>query len=308
MSSQTIEDICKVCDQVYAGTADAEAALGYQYGGESCNENSLKMYFWIYRCMMDGQTFKRATSVEMIQVFLTRIHEKYGKEKLQNALKATYGFIRYFYEGNGQKLHGMRKMCQKVADQYQIDMKFDDSMFQNAVVEKEKTDREVHLCWYVGAYYRDSGDQSDDFINKGTWVNGYDDKYTDLVKQIQIGDRIAMKATFTQKNNLPFQTDGTTVSAMEIKAVGVVTKNHHAGKTLDVGWKKLNPPKKWYFFTARGTVWKVEAKADNWMYQALLDFTFLNKPQDYSKFLKNSYSKKNFLSDVFLEEESYDTL
>ena len=146
----------------------------------------------------------------------------------------------------------------------------------------------INLCWYVGAVWNDK-DMTDKFVSKGYWENGWDDKFSDIVNQIKIGDKIAIKSSYTQKNNLPFDIKGETASVMAIKYVGTVTKNYNNGKRVDVDWDKNYEQKTWFFFTWRATIWKVVRKDDDWMYGALLDFTFNDTEQDYNAFLAHPY-------------------
>lgn len=159
----------------------------------------------------------------------------------------------------------------------------------------EQIDKSVDLCWYVGAYTGD-GDKhkEDEYIANGEWVNGYEDKYLDVVNSVKVGDKIAIKSSYTQKNDLPFDVNGQTVSVMEIKAIGTVTENIGDGRTLKVDWKKFDVPKKWYFYTGRITIWKVERTQNNELANALLDFTFGNKEQDYNLFLNHNYWKNKY--------------
>lgn len=146
----------------------------------------------------------------------------------------------------------------------------------------------INLCWYVGAVWNDK-DMTDKFVSKGYWENGWDDKFTDIVNQIKVGDKIAIKSSYTQKNNLPFDIKGETASVMAIKYTGTVTKIYHNGKRVDVDWNKEYEQKTWFFFTGRTTIWKVERNPDDWMYGALLDFTFNNTEQKYDAFLAHPY-------------------
>lgn len=159
----------------------------------------------------------------------------------------------------------------------------------------EQIDKSVDLCWYVGAYTGD-GDKhkEDEYIANGEWINGYEDKYLDIVNSVKAGDKIAIKSSYTQKNDLPFDVNGQTVSVMEIKAIGTVTENVGDGRTLKVDWKKFDVPKKWYFYTGRITIWKVERTHNNELANALLDFTFCNKEQDYNLFLNHNYWKNKY--------------
>ncbi len=160
----------------------------------------------------------------------------------------------------------------------------------------ELLNKKVDLCWYVGAFIS-SEDKTDEFIDNDIWINGYADKYLDTVNSIKVGDRIAIKSAYTQKYNLPFNINGGTASVMEIKAVGTVIRNHKDGRTLDVDWMKLSPSKKWYFYTMRNTIWKVERTDDDSYNNALLDFTFEDKFQVYNDFLTHPFWADKYLLD-----------
>ena len=71
------------------------------------------------------------------------------------------------------------------------------------------------------------------------------------------GDRIAIKSSYTRKHDLPFDNRGNAVSVMAIKAIGTITDNRHDGKHVRVDWTKLDPPREWYFYTHRGTAWRI---------------------------------------------------
>ncbi len=195
------------------------------------------------------------------------------------------------------------------------------------------------VVWYVGAVIS-SEDQMQRFIEEGIWENGYDDKYEELVNSINVGDRIAIKSTYTRKHNLPFDNCGNSISVMAIKAIGIVTKNYNNGKRIDVDWKEFNPIKEWYFFTLWKTIASV-SENDGWMQKNLIDFTFNNGTQDINKFINDPYwkekfsveeedngededidnkevlliekeyepyTKQDFLSEVFISKDTYETI
>lgn len=158
----------------------------------------------------------------------------------------------------------------------------------------QTADKSVDLCWYVGAQW-DDGDHTDEFIEKGIWINGYEDKFLNDVNSINVGEKIAIKSTCTQKNNLPFNINNGTASLMIIKVVGTVTENKGDGRHLIVEWEKpFEKPKRWYFSTKRPTLCKVERRKDDWTCGALLDFTFKGQPQDYDRFLAMNYWKNKY--------------
>ena len=153
---------------------------------------------------------------------------------------------------------------------------------------------EPRPCWFVGAYYAGGGgDQTSKFLEAGIWENGYPDRYHDEVKSIRSGDRIAIKAAYTRKRDLPFENHGHTVAVMAIKATGTVTQNHGDGRRLDVEWAPLERPREWYFYTGLRTVWRVRP-GRRWLNDHLISFTFDRQPQDIDRFRNHDYWRDRF--------------
>lgn len=146
--------------------------------------------------------------------------------------------------------------------------------------------------WFVGASYDRTNDQTPRFLVNGIWENGYDDRYLDQVKSMRVGQRIAIKSTYTQKNNLPFDAKGQPVSVMAIKAIGTITENMQDGKRVKVDWEKVDPPRIWCFYTNRLTVWRVEPT--DWCTEGLIDFTFRGQIQDIDRFRNAPYWKDRY--------------
>lgn len=143
--------------------------------------------------------------------------------------------------------------------------------------------------WLVGAYWDDKEpqDQSKRFLDEGIWENGYEHKFSDDVKAMKVGDKIAIKAAFTQRKNLPFDSQGKTVSRMDIKAIGTVVANRGDGKTVEVEWDPDFEIRTWYFYTARTTVWKLQTSKNYKLHdlsRRLVDFIWNGKEQDYQFF------------------------
>jgi len=146
--------------------------------------------------------------------------------------------------------------------------------------------------WFLGANWSGE-DQTSRFVEQGIWENGYDNKFIEIVKSMKIGDKVAIKSTYTRKHNLPFNGHGHVASVMAIKAVGVIVKNFKDGKRIEVEWQSnFEKPLEWYFYTGLKTVWKIEA--GDWKTDALIDFSFNGKPQDYQRFANNPFWKERF--------------
>ena len=182
-------------------------------------------------------------------------------------------------------------------------------------------------CWFVGASYRPGGDQTERFIRDGIWEMQRPDGgeyspageiYVQRVKAMRPGDRIAIKSTYTRKKGVSFDNKGKNVSVMAIKAIGEVVENPGDGHRVKVNWARSGPPREWYFYTNRNTVWKVNEGSGTfpWAADALIDFTFADTPQDYKPFLEGPWREtyadqwddflrraQQYLKTVSLEEE-----
>ncbi len=144
--------------------------------------------------------------------------------------------------------------------------------------------------WLVGAYWDESdpSDQSERFIAEGIWMNGWEDRYLDEVKSMQVGDKISIKAAATQRIGLPFDGKNKTVSRMDIKAIGTIVANRKDGRTVEVEWDPDFQEKSWYFYTARGTVWHVKpVNKKVWTEAAdqLINFVWYGHEQNYDWFI-----------------------
>ena len=145
--------------------------------------------------------------------------------------------------------------------------------------------------WFVGATHGDAGDQAPNFLKEGIWSSGFQERDSDLVRSMQPRDRIAIKHCTTRKHSLPFDAGGRIVAVMAIKAVGTITNNLGDGRTVEVDWTAVDPPREWYFYTYLPTVWKVTPGSGvlPWANDGLIAFAFEGKPQDYDRFLEHWY-------------------
>ena len=152
-------------------------------------------------------------------------------------------------------------------------------------------------CWFVGASFGGNEDQTQRFLTEGIWeLRNPTDKESAQVKSMKSGDRIAIKAAYTRKHDLPFDNRDQTVSVMAIKAIGTITENLQDGERVRVDWSKVEPSREWYFYTYRATVWRVIP--GEWMTDALIAFAFDGKPQDIDRFCNAPYWRERFGSAI----------
>ncbi len=146
--------------------------------------------------------------------------------------------------------------------------------------------------WLVGAYWddHDPADQTERFLAEGIWENGFQDRYINDVFSMRVNDRIAIKAVSTQRNGLPFDARGQTISRMAIKAIGTIVANRADGRAVEVEWDPGFDEKVWYFYTNRRTVWRLRLDAKYRFLEfaeRLRDFIWHGRDQDYAWFLRH---------------------
>src|SRR5258707_15484816 len=71
-------------------------------------------------------------------------------------------------------------------------------------------------------------------------------------------------------------------NAIAHKAIGIIAENSGDGRHVRVNWTEAEPVREWYFYTNRGTVWRV--LPEDWMSEGLIAFAFDRKPQDIDRF------------------------
>ena len=158
----------------------------------------------------------------------------------------------------------------------------------------------ARACWFVGAAYGGTDDQTHRFIENGIWeIRNPTEKVAALVRSMQPGDPIAIKSTYVRKLNLPFDNRGNSVSVMAIKAVGRVKENIRNGFSVLVEWTAVNPPREWYFYTYRSTIWRI--LPGDWETDELIRFAFEEKSQDINRFRNAPYWRERFGDKVGLE-------
>jgi hypothetical protein len=137
--------------------------------------------------------------------------------------------------------------------------------------------------WFVGASFGRTEDQVERFLSEGIWeIRNPKDSEREAVKSMKAGDRIAIKAAFVQRHNLPFDNRGHNVSVMRIKARGVITSNDATGERISVDWEAGFEPREWFFYTFRPTIWEVHPGTE--AADKLVAFAFYDEPQDIDWF------------------------
>lgn len=87
--------------------------------------------------------------------------------------------------------------------------------------------------YLLGAVWNGNDDQTERFIENGIWENGYQDKFNDIVNVVKVGDRVAIKSSYANRNGKNY---------LRIKATGTVLENVEDGQTLKIRWDERFTP------------------------------------------------------------------
>ena len=157
--------------------------------------------------------------------------------------------------------------------------------------------------WFVGASFGRTDDQFERFIEGGLWeISEPGPRHREQVLSMLPGQRIAIKATYVRRLNLPFDNRGRPVSVMQIKAIGTITANAGDGERVTVAWQPGYAPREWYHYTYQPTIWEVYP--DKEMARRLVAFAFDGADQEYDWFLANLSNWKDVAVSEEPEEES----
>ena len=97
------------------------------------SSTSHKMMLDLFANMVDGRKYTRRGNSEITAFFIRNIGRDFGPEKLWNALITTWENIAYYYGKTGNKSTCMRKVCQLIAEENNINISFHENMFDGII-------------------------------------------------------------------------------------------------------------------------------------------------------------------------------
>lgn len=97
-------------EKVYDGVSSIEHAAVRLRDDHGLNENSARNFLLQYRCMLNGEVYKRTQSPLALSYFLPKIHETRGREAAENAIAATWMHIAYYEQLRKTLLLKLRKV------------------------------------------------------------------------------------------------------------------------------------------------------------------------------------------------------
>ena len=204
---------------------------------------------------------------------------------------AEWGFKRLSLKRTSDDDRDLKELRECLEQEFGRDFHYYEVRLKDLWQGPDSAPVEKRPCWFVGASYGGTNDQTERFLRDGIWEHGFGDDREDVrrqVKSMQPGDRIAIKASFTKKHDLPFDAMGRTMSVMRIKAVGRIENQPENGQGVAVAWESLDEPRDWYFYTSMNTIWQVTPGEGSvpWAANQLIAFAFEGEKQDYEQFIR----------------------
>ena len=166
--------VYKYAKMAYDGEISAEQAVESLVSEVPCfNSTSHKMTVMLFASMMKGEKYTRRANTESTLYFINQIGIDYGIEYMTNALQATQENIKYYYEQTGSKSNSFCRGCKKISADHGIDISFDDSIFEGIIPKKNATDdvlTEKGIRYWIYSPY----DAWDEFCKTGIMTIGRD--------------------------------------------------------------------------------------------------------------------------------------
>lgn len=329
--------VYKYAKKVYDGTLssdDAVKALCKEV--PFFGETSHKLMVMLFTSMMEGTKYTRRGNTETTIYFIVHIGEDYGKERMINALKATYENIKYYYEQTGNKSTSIRRGCKKVVKEHNLDMDFSENIFEG-IIPKESTDTALTVDDTAVRYWLyAAGDGSVNWEKdyaEGIMAIGWDD-LGDLMQYSTKEDmRSKMKELYGDNSSYKNQVHATWQFANSIKPGDIVFvkkgRKEILGRGIVEGEYVYDPSREHYrnIRTVRWTDKGVWVHPEQLAMKTLTDVTpytdFVKKTQNlidgdkHDDFIPDEgdeeesyepYTADDFLNDVYMSEERYKTL
>ena len=329
--------VYKYAKLAYEGTISSDNAVKalckeVPYFGET----SHKLMVMLFASMMGGIKYTRRGNTETTIYFIVHMGQDYGKERMINALKATYENVKYYYEQTGNKSNSIRRGCAKVCKDTGLIMDFGENMFEG-IIPKESTDSALTVDDTAVRYWLyAAGDSSVNWekdYSEGIMAIGWDD-LGDLMQYSSKEDmRSKMKELHGEGSSYKNQVHATWQFANVIKPGDIVFVKKGRKQILGRGivdGEYVYDPSREHYCNIRTVRWTDRGL---WEHPEQLTMKTLTDVTPYTDFVKKTqnlidsdkvdaviqdeegsdqvydpYTADDFLHDVFMDERRYKIL
>jgi len=329
--------VYKYAKMAYDNEISTEQAVENMVKEVPCfNETSHKLTVMLFSNMMKGERYTRRANTETTLYFINQMKVDYGLDYMVNALKATLENIKYYYEQTGNKSNSICRGCRKiVADNKIENIPFYDYIFDGIIPKKNATDavlmdNNAVRFWIYSPYER-----WEQLFDEGIITIGRDYLGDPMLYATREEMQNAMLDCGTEKYTTTYRNASLEVWQFvhDIKPGDVIFAKKGQGTiigrgvvTSDFIYDETKPEEFKYY---RKIEWSHKG---NWEHPGKAVTKTLTEISQYTDYVKklnalfendmddielassdedmvyDSYTKDDFLKDVYMNEERYDVL
>lgn len=329
--------VYKYSKMAYDGEISLDEAVSTLHKEVPCfGETSHKLVYKVFSSMMEGAKFTWRANTETTIYFITHIGQDYGKERMINALKSTQVSVQYYYEQTGNKSTSIRRGCSKVAKENDLDIVFDESIF-DGIIPKQNTDAALTADSTAVRYWLyAAGDGSVNWesdYEEGIMAIGWQDMGDLMAYSSKEEMRRKMKELYGDNGSYKNQVHATWQFANELKPGDIVFVKKGRKQILGRGvveGEYVYDPDRGHYCNIRTVRWTDKGEWEHPEQSVMKTLTDITPYSDYVKKLQSiidgdkeedaaldveddevtydSYTADDFLHDVYMDEERYNTL
>lgn len=300
------------------------------------SETSHKSNYMVFDAMMNGRKYSWKANTETTIYFINHIGIDYGIEKMTAALEATQENIKYYYEQTGNKSASVRRGCTKIVTDHQIDIAFDESIFEG-IIPKQTTDTAltsdasaVHYWIYAAG---DGSVNWESDYSEGIMAIGWYEMGDLMAYSSKEDMRVKMKSVYGGNSSYKNQVHCTWQFANELKPGDVVFVKKGRKVILGRGiveGEYVYDESRDHYCNTRKVRWTDKGEWELDDPAVMKTLTDITQYTDYVKTLMamfdgekqnegvldiepeeetfDPYTADDFLSDVYMDEDRYNTL
>ena len=299
-------------------------------------ETSHKLMVMQFDSMMDGSKYTRRGNTETTIYFIVHIGQDYGRDRMISALKATLENVKYYYEQTGNKSNSIRRGCVKVAKNNNIDMDFGDRIFEG-IIPKASSDTtltadDTAVRYWLYAAGDGSVNWESDYAD-GIMAIGWDDMGDLMQYSSKEEMRAKMREVYGGTSSYKNQVHATWQFVNDIKPGDIIFvkkgRKEIIGRGIVEG-EYVYDSSRVHYHNIRSVHWTDKGV---WEHPEQLPMKTLTDVTPYTDFVKKTqslfdgddmealvqdededertydpYTADDFLHDVYMDEERYNTL
>ena len=323
--------------QVFDGILSVGDAVRVMSQKVPCfGETSHKLTVMMFASMMNGSKYTRRANTETTIFFISNIGRDYGKERMINALRATQDNIKYYYEQTGNKSASIRRGCRKIADEAGLSISFGEKIF-DGIIPKETTDAALiedaaAVRYWLYAAGEGSVNWETDYAD-GIMAIGWSEMGDLMSYSSKAEIRSRMQEIFGGSNSYKNQVLAIWQFANELKPGDVVFVKKGMRQILGRGvveGEYVYEPARGPFCNIRKVRWTDKGEWERTEQSVMKTLTDITQYTDLVKKLQSlidgdkpvedvmdveeeevsckPYTAADFLQDVYMDEEHYNTL